>query len=81
MQLKAYQYLKRIFRFTYNNAKSATKRIRLKVKNKGIKDCKTLSIDKLFSILDKLKQVKKTIRDMRKDNVNSDKILRDTRIL
>ena len=38
-----------------------------------------MSIDKLLSIFDKSEQVKKTkaIRDIKKENVNSDTILRD----
>ena len=46
------------------------KELELKAKNRGIKDYKSLSIDKLLSILDKSEQVKKSkaIKDMRKEN-------------
>ena len=55
------------------------KKLRAIAKIRGIKDYKSMSKDKLLSILDKSKQVKKTktIRDIRKENFNSDKILRD----
>ena len=59
------------------------KELGIKVKIRGIKDYKSLSIDKILSILDKSEQVKKTkaIKDIRKENFNSDKILRDIRTL
>ena len=59
------------------------KELGIKVKTRGIKDYKSLSIDKILSILDKSEQVKKTkaIKDIRKENFNSDKILRDIRTL
>ena len=59
------------------------KELELKTKNRGIKDYKSLSIDKLLSIIDKSEQVKKAkaIKDIRKENFNIDKILRDIRTL
>ena len=59
------------------------KELEQKPKNDDIKDYKRLSLDKLLSKLDKTKQVQKTktIKDIRKENFNSDKILRDIRIL
>ena len=52
-----------------------------RAKNRGIKDYKSLSIDKLLSILNESEQVKrtKTVRDIRKEKFDSDKILRVTR--
>ena len=57
------------------------KELELKAKNRGIKDYKSVSIDKLLSMLDKSEQVKETkvIRDIRKENFNNDKIIRDIR--
>ena len=59
------------------------KELELKSKYSGIKDYKSLSIDKLLNILDKPERAKitKAIKDKRKDNFNSDKILRDIRSL
>ena len=59
------------------------KELELKSKYSAIKDYKSLSIDKLLSILDKPERAKltKTIKDERKENFNSDKILRDIRSL
>ena len=59
------------------------KELEIRIKIRGIKDYKSLSIDKILSILDKSEQVKKTkaIKDIRKENFNSDKILRDIRTL
>ena len=59
------------------------KELELNAKNRGIKGYKSVSIDKLLSILDKSEQVKKTkaIRDIRKGHFNNDKILRDIRTL
>ena len=59
------------------------KELEIRIKIRGIKDYKSLSIDKILSILDKSEQVKKTkaIKDIRKENFNSDKILRDMRTL
>ena len=52
-------------------------------KIRGIKDYKSMFKDKLLSILDKSEQVNKTkaFRDIRKENFNSDKILRNIRTL
>ena len=49
-------------------------------KIRDIKDYKSMSKDKLLSIVDKSEQVKKT-SDIRKENVNSNKILKDKRTL
>ena len=49
-------------------------------KIRDIKDYKSMSKDKLLSILDKSEQVKKT-SDIRKENVNSNKILKGKRTL
>ena len=49
-------------------------------KIRDIKDYKSMSKDKLLSILDKSEQVKKT-SDIRKENVNSNKTLKDKRTL
>ena len=53
------------------------KELELKAKNRGIKGYKSMSIDKLLSILDKSEQAKKNkaLRDIRKENVNNDKTL------
>ena len=58
------------------------KELRAIAKIRGIKDYKIIFKDKLLSILDKTEQVKKSkaIRDIRKKNFDSDKILRDIRI-
>ena len=55
----------------------------LKAKNRSIKNYKSLFIHKLLTILDKLEQVKKSkaIRNIRKENFNNDKVLRDIRTL
>ena len=59
------------------------KELELKAKSRCIKDYESFSIDKILSILDKSEQVKKTkaIKGIRKENFNSDKILRDIRTL
>ena len=59
------------------------KELELKAKNRGIKDYKSMPIDKLLSILDKLEQVRKTkaIRDIRKQHFNNDKMLKSIREL
>ena len=71
--------------------KSVTKRVsnlsledlELQVKSRGIKGYKSMSIDKLFSILDAPQRIKenKPIRDIRKENPNTDKISKKTRNL
>ena len=58
------------------------KELRAIAKIRGIKDYKSMSKDELLSILDQSEQVTgnqktKAIRDIRKENFNSDKILRD----
>ena len=57
------------------------KELRAIAKIRGIKDYKIMFKDKLLSILDKPEQVKKSkaIRDIRKKNFDSDKILRGIR--
>ena len=57
------------------------KELRAIAKIRGIKDYKIIFKDKLLSILDKTEQVKKSkaIRDIRKKNFDSDKILRGIR--
>ena len=57
--------------------------LRAIAKNRGIKEYKSMSKDKLLRIIDKSEQVKRTkaIRDIRKRNFNSDKILREIRTL
>ena len=54
------------------------KELELKAKVRGIKGYKTMSVDKLLSILDKSEQAKKTkaIRDIRKEKFNNDKTLK-----
>ena len=54
------------------------KELELKAKVRCIKGYKTMSVDKLLSILDKSEQVKKTkaIRDIRKEKFNNDKTLK-----
>ena len=54
------------------------KELRAIAKIRGIKDHKSMSKDKLLSILHKSEQVKKNkaIRDIRKENFNSNKILK-----
>ena len=51
------------------------KEIEQRAKNRGIKDYKRLSIDKLLSILNESEWVKKTkaVRDIRKEKFDSDK--------
>ena len=55
--------------------------LRAVAKIRDIKANKSMSKDKLLSMLDESKQVKKTetIKDIRKENLDSDKILRDIR--
>ena len=55
------------------------KEFELKAKNRGIKGNKSISIDKLLSILDASEPVKKTkaIRDIIKEDSDADKILED----
>ena len=57
--------------------------LRAIAKIRAIKDYRSMFKDKLVSMLDKSEQAKKTkaIRDMRKENFDSDKILRDIRTL
>ena len=57
------------------------KELRAIAKIRGIKDYKIMFKDKLLSILDKPEQVKKSkaIKDIRKKNFDSDKILRGIR--
>ena len=57
------------------------KELRATAKIRGIKDYKVMFKDKLLSILDKSEQVKKSkaIRDIKKNNFDSDKILRGIR--
>ena len=58
--------------------------LELQVKSRGIKGYKSMSIDKLFSILDASQRIKenKPIRDIRKENPNTDcKISKKTRNL
>ena len=59
------------------------KELELKAKNRGVKDYKSVPIDKLLGILDKSEQVKETkaIRDTRKENFNNYKILRGIQTL
>ena len=59
------------------------KELRAVAKIRDIKDYKSMSKDKLLSMLDKSEQVKKTkaIRDIRKENFDSGKILGDIRTL
>ena len=62
------------------------KELELIAKNRDIKEYKSLSIDKSLSILDKPAKAKKNkqtkaIKDIRKENFNSNKILRDIRTL
>ena len=49
-----------VFRLTFRLSLSL-KELEQKAKNRSIKDYKTLSIDKLFSMLDKLQHVKKLL--------------------
>ena len=55
--------------------------LRAVAKIRDIKGYKSMSKDKLLSMLEESKQVKKTktIKDIRKENFDSDKILRDIR--
>ena len=55
------------------------KELELETKNRGIKGYKSMSIDKLLSILHVSEPIKtsKTIRDIRKENFDADKILED----
>ena len=55
------------------------KELELEAKNRGIKGYKSMSIDKLLSILHVSEPIKtsKTIRDIRKENFDADKILED----
>ena len=57
----------------------SVKELEVKAKNRGIKVYESLSIDKLLSIFDKSEKAKKTkaVKDVRKANFNSDKMLRD----
>ena len=59
--LKESKYVEKIPFLRYKNAKSLTKRIRanIKAKNRGTKGYKSMSIDKLLSMLDKSEPVKK----------------------
>ena len=61
----------------------SVKELKVIAKIRGCKDYKSTSKDKLLSILDKSEQAKKTkaIRDKRKENFNSNKILRNIRTL
>ena len=64
----------------YKNTKPITKRIREpKAKNRGINGHKSISIDKLLSIIDISEPIKdkKPIRDIRKENFDASKILKD----
>ena len=59
------------------------KELRATAKIRDIKDYKNVPKDKLLSMLDKSEKVKETkaIRYIRKENFNSNKILRDIRTL
>ena len=59
--LKESKYVEKIPFLRCKNAKSLTKRIRanIKAKNRGTKGYKSMSIDKLLSMLDKSEPVKK----------------------
>ena len=59
------------------------KQLRTNGKIRDIKDYKSMSKDKLLSMLNKSEQIKETkaIRDIRKENFNGDKIIRDIRTL
>ena len=57
--------------------------LELNAKNRGIKNYKSLRIDKLLSIFDKSEPIKKAkaISDIRKENFHNNKILREIRTL
>ena len=59
------------------------KELRAIAKIRGIKGYKSMFKDNLLSMLDKSEQVKKikAVRDIRKENLDDDKILRDIRTL
>ena len=59
------------------------KELRLIAKNRDIKGYKSMSKNKLLSIINtpEPRKEKKTIKDIRKENSSTDKILRDIRTL
>ena len=57
------------------------KELKLIAKNRGIKCYKSMTKDKLFSMLNTPEQRKQTIKDIEEENFDTGKILRDMRTL